>query len=70
MNHKLHIYRNAESASRAVAELIKDEAVLKESESEKLNIAISGGSTPKFLFTLLAEEYENRFRGNRFVFSG
>ncbi|MGB4415903.1 MAG: 6-phosphogluconolactonase [Paludibacter sp.] len=58
MNHKLHIYENAESASRAVAELIKDEAVLKESESEKLNIAISGGSTPKFLFTLLAEEYE------------
>jgi len=58
MNHKLHIYENAESASRAVAELIKDEAGLKESESEKLNIAISGGSTPKFLFTLLAEEYE------------
>lgn len=58
MNHKLHIYENAESASRAVAELIKDKAILKESESEQLNIAVSGGSTPKFLFTLLAERYE------------
>ena len=58
MNHKLHIYESAESVSRAVAELIKDKAVSKESESKKLNIAVSGGSTPKQLFKLLAEEYE------------
>jgi 6-phosphogluconolactonase len=58
MNHKLHIYENAAEVSRAVAELIKDQAIAKKSEGKKLNIAVSGGNTPKQLFILLAEEYE------------
>ena len=58
MSHNLHIYENAENTSRAVAELIKEMAQAKTTTGEKLNIAVSGGSTPKQLFTLLANEYE------------
>ncbi|MBP1676067.1 MAG: 6-phosphogluconolactonase [Bacteroidetes bacterium] len=59
MNYQLHIYENAENTARAVAELIKELARAKEAESKQLNIAVSGGSTPRQLFTLLGEEYEN-----------
>ena len=58
MSHNLHIYENAENTSRAVAELIKEMSLAKKTSDEKLNIAVSGGSTPKQLFTLLGDEYE------------
>jgi 6-phosphogluconolactonase len=58
MTYQLHIYENAESTARAVAELIKETARAKEAESKKLNIAVSGGSTPRQLFTLLGEDYK------------
>jgi len=59
MNYQLHIYEDAEKTARAVAELIKEMARASEAESKKLNIALSGGSTPKLLFNLLGDEYEN-----------
>ncbi len=59
MNRKQYIFKNSEETARAVAEVIKEKAVLFNSESRKFNIALSGGSTPKQLFQLLADEYEN-----------
>lgn len=57
MNHEIHIYENAEEVSRSVAELIKNKAVTAVTEGKHLNLAISGGNTPKMLFSLMAEEY-------------
>ena len=57
MNHEIHIYENAEEVSRSVAELIKNKAVTAATEGKHLNLAISGGNTPKMLFSLMAEEY-------------
>ncbi len=60
MNNKQHIFKNSEETARAVAELIKEKAIIFNSESRKFNIALSGGSTPTQLFQLLASEYENQ----------
>ncbi|MDD3079337.1 MAG: 6-phosphogluconolactonase [Paludibacter sp.] len=58
MSYKLHIEADAVNVAHAVADLIKEKAIEKREEGKKLNIAISGGSTPKQLFTLLGNEYE------------
>ena len=59
MNYIQHIFKNSEETARAVAELIKEKAIIFNAESRKFNIALSGGSTPTQLFQLLASEYEN-----------
>lgn len=56
MKYQTHIFENAEQSSRAVAKLIAEEAEAKKQNGEVLNIAVSGGSTPRYLFTLLAEK--------------
>ena len=56
MKHETHIYENAELSARAVAQLILEKSTTKLLQSQQLNLAVSGGSTPKYLFTLLAEE--------------
>jgi len=56
MKHTTHIFENAELSARAVADLILEKANAKKQQSQYFNIAVSGGSTPKFLFSLLAEE--------------
>lgn len=56
MKHETHIYENAELSARAVAQLILEKSTAKQLQSQPLNLAVSGGSTPKYLFTLLAEE--------------
>jgi 6-phosphogluconolactonase len=60
MKLNTQIFQNAGEAAIAVAELIKNEAINKASAGKKLNIAVSGGSTPRQLFTLLGDEYENK----------
>ncbi|HEY5508727.1 MAG TPA: 6-phosphogluconolactonase [Paludibacter sp.] len=57
MNPSLNIFDTTEDTARAVAELILAKAKEKNKLSLPFNIAISGGSTPKLLFTLLASEY-------------
>jgi len=57
MNPNLHIFETPEETARAVAELILAKAKEKNKLSHPFNIALSGGSTPKLLFTLLAKEY-------------
>jgi 6-phosphogluconolactonase len=54
-----HIYETPEETARAVAELILAKAKEKTKQSLPFTIALSGGSTPKLLFTLLANEYVN-----------
>jgi 6-phosphogluconolactonase/Glucosamine-6-phosphate isomerase/deaminase len=56
MKHTTHIFENAELSARAVANLILEKANAKKQLSQYFNIAVSGGSTPKFFFSLLAEE--------------
>jgi len=57
MNANLHVYETNQDTARAVAELIRIKAKEKNKQSLPLNIALSGGSTPKLLFNLLAKEY-------------
>jgi 6-phosphogluconolactonase len=56
MKTETSIFENAGLAAYAVASRIQEQAVLKQQQSQILNIAVSGGSTPKQLFTLLAED--------------
>ena len=57
MNSNIHIFETPEQTARAVAELILDMAKEKNKHSLPFNVALSGGSTPKLLFNILAEEY-------------
>ncbi|HRZ98291.1 MAG TPA: 6-phosphogluconolactonase [Paludibacter sp.] len=59
MNYRLHTYEDPELTARALAELITEKAKTKAMNSEKLNIAVSGGKTPSILFTLMAQEFYN-----------
>lgn len=57
MQINLQIFENGAQTSYAVAELIK-EKVKATSDGQFLNIAVSGGTTPRQLFELLGNEYE------------
>lgn len=57
MNSNLHIFETPEDTAQAVAELILEKAKEKNKLSLPLNIAVSGGNTPKLLFTILANNY-------------
>ena len=57
MNSNIHIFGTPEETARAVAELILMKAKEKNKQSLPFNIALSGGSTPKLLFSILSKEY-------------
>lgn len=57
MNSNVHIFQTPEATARAVAELILAKAKEKNKKSLPLNVALSGGNTPKLLFQLLSKEY-------------
>ena len=57
MNSNRHIFDSPEETARAVAELILVRAKDKNKQSLPFNVALSGGSTPKLLFTILSNEY-------------
>ncbi|MGB3183439.1 MAG: 6-phosphogluconolactonase [Cyclobacteriaceae bacterium] len=59
-----HIYATQEEVARAVAYELITEA----GKNEKLYIALSGGSTPKVLFRLLATEYHDKADWNNIHF--
>jgi 6-phosphogluconolactonase len=56
----LHVFETPEDTARAVAELIMEKAKERNKHSLPFNIALSGGSTPKLLFTILANEYVHK----------
>ena len=57
MSSNIHTFESPEATTRAVAELILAAAKEKTKQSLPFNIAVSGGSTPKLLFNILASEY-------------
>jgi 6-phosphogluconolactonase len=57
MKPNLHIFETPEDTARAVAELILTKSKEKNKLSLPLNIAVSGGNTPKLLFTILSSDY-------------
>ncbi len=60
MKPNLHIFDTPEETARAVSEIILSKAKEKTKHSNPLNIALSGGNTPKMLFEILVNEYENK----------
>jgi 6-phosphogluconolactonase len=56
MKYVTHIFEDPSLAAQAVATLIQEKSIAKQQQAQVLNIAVSGGSTPKFLFELLAED--------------
>jgi 6-phosphogluconolactonase len=68
----LHIYRDPESLSVAVAEVITGLIIKKLRSNERFTLLLSGGNTPKKLYSLLAkDEYRERINWKRIhVFFG
>ena len=60
MNANVHVFDTNEDTARGVAELIRIKAKEKTKLSLPLNIALSGGNTPKLLFNLLSKEYADK----------
>ncbi len=65
-NPNLHIFANGAAVARAFADHLVDK--LAESEEAPLFWALSGGTTPKLLFKLLAEEYKDKIDWSRLHF--
>lgn len=60
MKTQKHIYDNAEKSSRALASILTEKANAKKASEQMFNLAVSGGSTPRYFFTLLAtDEFRN-----------
>ncbi|MFZ4581677.1 MAG: 6-phosphogluconolactonase [Paludibacter sp.] len=57
MQINLQIFENTVATSQAVAELIKEKANATPTD-KFLNLAVSGGTTPRMLFDMLGNEYE------------
>ncbi len=57
MSENLHVFETPYDTAHAVAEIILAKAKANQKLSLPLNIAVSGGSTPKILFTILANDY-------------
>lgn len=60
MNSNIHVFETPEETARAVAEVILLKSKEKTKKSLPFNIALSGGNTPKLLFTLLVNEYADK----------
>ena len=55
----VQVFESLSDLSRATAELIKKEALKSASARGRFNLVLSGGSTPRRLFKLLAREYRD-----------
>lgn len=60
----INIAENPQETAKAFA----DYMLAKHQEKGKLTIALSGGSTPKILFDLLATDYKNKFNWSEIYF--
>ncbi len=56
IQHQTKIFKNADLTARAVADLITAQSKQKTLSKQYYNIALSGGSTPKLLFEIMAQE--------------
>ena len=60
MSYKLKVFETPEEVAKAFAEDFKETTEINISEKGECNISLSGGSTPKILFDILAKEYSNK----------
>lgn len=58
MKHNIHIFDSANKTANAVAELIYKATVEKNKLGEYYNVALSGGTTPRELFVIMAQDYK------------
>lgn len=59
----IHVFKTPEESAKSLAAVFKD--IFDNSKRTPFNIALSGGSTPKVLFKLLAEEYKTSIDWNK-----
>jgi 6-phosphogluconolactonase len=62
----IKIFKNTNEIAEAIAKLLID--LLKEHGDKPIHIALSGGNTPKIIFTYLNEIYGYKLANNRFHF--
>ena len=65
MKHEVRVYPDLEHLSRAAAQLFSDQAELATRERGRFLAALTGGSTPKRLFQLLAEDKSGNINWKR-----
>ena len=56
MNYQTHVFDNADAVAQGVADLIAEKALQSKLAGTYCALAVSGGSTPKTLFQLLASD--------------
>lgn len=61
---KTHTFKNNEAVAAAFADFLQKEIA----QVERINIALSGGSTPKVLFDILAKKYADKIRWSKVHF--
>lgn len=64
----LHIYKDASNLARGLAAWIAGDINLKLKEKPRYSLVLSGGSTPKKLYELLASKYADKVSWNRVDF--
>jgi 6-phosphogluconolactonase len=62
MKPEVKIFPNAEETAEHLAESLYEKLRNFNSEEKKFNIALSGGSTPKIFFRILAEKYSQKIK--------
>lgn len=65
VHYNLKIFDDLKKLSKFFSELLKDRV---DEASGKFNLALSGGSTPKFLFKYLSSHYQNEIEWNKISF--
>lgn len=56
IRYKTKIFKDTEQTAHAVADLIQAQSGQKQQSGQYFNIALSGGSTPRLLFEMMAQE--------------
>lgn len=68
MSYKLKIFETPKEIAKAFAEDFKETTEKNISEKGECNISLSGGSTPKILFDILAKEYSSKINWTKVNF--
>ncbi len=61
-------YENPQAMAKSIAKLLKEKVADKAAKGEQFYLAVSGGSTPKTLFELLAKDYSESISWNNLRF--
>lgn len=64
MNSEIHIFKTYDKLSKFFAEILREESL----DCGQINIALSGGNTPKKLFNFLVEKYHAKINWEKINF--